>query len=112
MARIDKVVQIVRATAGTALPSGTVIGVVITAGGSVFPSGTAAGQAADGVVCYGGSIVAGDTIGVMLRGEIVEFGGSAGSAYYAGVGGTLSLTSTNATKVGKTIEGGRLVVTM
>jgi hypothetical protein len=49
---------------------------------------------------------------MLVRGEVVEFGGSAGSAYYAGVGGTLSLTSTNAQKVGFTVEGDRLVVTL
>jgi hypothetical protein len=48
----------------------------------------------------------------MRLGEIVEFGGTAGGTYYAGVGGTLSTTSTNATKVGSTIEGNRLIVTM
>jgi hypothetical protein len=104
--------MIVRAPAGTVLPgSSTVYGVRIGAGGSVFPSGTAAGQAAFGVICYaGGSYVAGDIVSIMKKGEIVGFGGSAGSPYYAGVGGTLSLTSTNATQVGTTIEGGRLVV--
>lgn len=110
MARIDKVTMIVRATAGTAL-TGT-LGVYINAGGSVVPGGTAAGQAAWGVVCLPGTVAAGDPVGVMRLGEIVEFGGTAGGTYYAGVGGTLSTTSTNATKVGSTIEGNRLIVTM
>lgn len=110
MARIDKAWQVVRAPAGTAL-SGC-IGVRIASGGSVFPAGTAAGENAIGVVCLPGTIAAGDPVGVLTRGEIVEFGGGAGSAYYAGVGGTLSTTTTNATKVGTTIEGSRLVVLM
>lgn len=108
MARIDKVVQVVRATAGTALTG--VLGVRINSGGSVVPSGTAAGEGAFGVVCLPGTIAAGKPVGVIKRGELVEFGGSAGSPYYAGVDGSVSLTTTNATKVGTTIEGDRLVI--
>lgn len=108
MARIDKVTFIVRAPAGTALAG--VIGARFGAGGSVFPSGTAAGEAADGVVCTPGTFAEGQPVGVLKAGEIVEFGGGAGSVYYAGVAGSLSTTSTNATRVGKTVEGDRLVV--
>ena len=110
MARIDKVTMIFRATAGTAL-TGTK-GVRLDAGGSVVYSGTAAGEAAVGVVCLPGTIAAGKPVGVLMRGEIVEFGGSAGSAYYAGVSGSVSTTSTNATQIGFTVEGDRLVVNM
>lgn len=110
MARIDKVTMIVRATAGTALTG--VLGVMVNSGGSVVPAGTAAADQAFGVVCLPGTIAAGSPVGVLIAGELVEFGGSAGSVYYAGVGGTLSTTSTNSAKVGTTIEGSRLVVHM
>ena len=110
MARIDKATIVVRGIAGTALTG--LKGVYFGAGGSVLPAGTAAGSEADGVVCIPGTIAAGRPVGVIMRGEIVEFGGSAGSVYYSGVGGTLSGTPTNATRVGKTVEGDRLVIKM
>ena len=112
MARFDKAWVIVRAPAGTVLPGGgTVYAVKVGAGGSIFLGGTAAADVPFGVICYaGGSYAAGDPVSIMKHGEIVGFGGSAGSPYYGGTGGIVSLTSTNATKVGYTIEGGRLVV--
>jgi hypothetical protein len=110
MARIDKATQVVRALAGTALTG--VLGVVINSGGSAVPSGTAAGSGAVGIVVLPGTTAAGHPVGILVAGEVVEFGGSAGSIYYAGTGGTVSLTSTNATKVGWTVEGDRLVVRM
>lgn len=112
MSRFDKVHMVVRAPAGTVLPGGgTVYGVRIGAGGSAFLSGTVAGEDADGVICYaGGSYLAGEIISMLKHGEIVEFPGSAGTTYYAGTGGIVSTTSTNATKVGTTIEASRLVV--
>jgi hypothetical protein len=106
MARIDKVTQIVRATAGTALTG--VLGVALDAGGSVIPSGTAD---AFGVVCLPGTIAAGRPVGVLLHGEIVEFGGSAATEYFAGAGGSVSAAAGGA-KIGTTIEGDRLVVNM
>lgn len=109
MARIDKVMEAHRVPAGTALTG--LLGVRIV-GGSALPSGTAAGEAAFGVVCLPGTIVAGDPVAVLKRGEIVEFGGSAATAYYAGTAGGIGTASTNATKVGTTIEGGRLVLEM
>lgn len=108
MARIDKAWIMVRATAGTALTG--LLGVRVGSGGSIFPSGTALVDRAFGVVCLPGTIAAGEPVGVMKRGEIVEFGGSAGSVYYAGANGSVSLTSTDSQKVGTTIEGSRLVV--
>jgi hypothetical protein len=47
-----------------------------------------------------------------VRGEIVEFGGSVATKYYAPAGGALGTASANATLVGFTVEGDRLVVTM
>lgn len=105
MARIDKVAQIVRAPAGTALSG--LVPVTLNAGGSVIPSGT---SNAVGVVCTPGTIAAGGIIGVLLHGEIVEAGLTAGQVYYGGVAGTLTTTSTNAVKVGFTVEANRLVV--
>lgn len=111
MARYDKVHMIVRAPAGTALATaGAVQSVGLNAGGSVVPSGTAD---ALGVIVVPGTVAAGHVVGVLLRGEIVEFGGSVGVDYYAGAGGTIGTAGggTN-TKVGFTVEGDRLVVTM
>jgi hypothetical protein len=110
VARIDKAWFVVRGIAGTALTG--LIGVYFGTGGSVLPAGTAAGLAADGVVCIPGTIQAGAPVGVLREGEIVEFGGSAASIYYAGSTGTLGTVSTNATKIGKTVEGDRLVVSL
>lgn len=106
MARIDKVVQIVRGTAGATLTG--LLGVVFDAGGSVVPSGAAD---ADGVVCLPGTIAAGKPVGVLLHGEIVEFGGLAGTEYFAGAAGAVTTTNTGK-KVGFTVEGDRLVVNM
>lgn len=110
MARIDKLMVGHRAIAGTALTG--VIGVRLTTGGSVVPSGTATGEEAFGVVCLPGTIAVGDPVAVLKRGELVEFGGTASTAYYAGVGGSIGTASANSTKVGTTIEGGRLVLEM
>lgn len=107
MARIDKVVQIVRAPAGTALTG--LLGVKLNAGGSVIPSGSAD---ALGVVCVNGTIAAGRIVGILTQGEIVEFGGSVATKYYAPTGGTLGTASADATLVGWTVEGDRLVVLM
>lgn len=106
MARIDKVVQVVRGTAGTVLTG--LLGVVFDAGGSVIPSGAAD---ADGVVCVAGTIAAGRPVAVMLHGEIVEFGGVAGTDYFAGAAGAITTTNTGK-KVGFTVEADRLVVNM
>ena len=108
MARYDKTHVVIRGIAGTALTG--LLGVRFSAG-SVLPSGTAAGEEADGVVCIpNGTILAGRPVGVLTHGEIVEFGGSVSTDYYAGVAGSVGTASTNATKIGQTIEGDRLIV--
>lgn len=107
MARIDKVTQIVRAPAGTAIPGGVVTSVKLS-GGSVVPAGTAD---ALGVCCPGGTIAAGYPVGILLAGEIVEFGGTTSSKYYAQASGSVG-TTTSPTLIGFTVEGGRLVVNM
>jgi hypothetical protein len=83
--------------------------VAINAGGSVIPSGTAD---AFGVTCPAGTISAGSPIAVLIRGEVVEFSGIAGTDYYAVTGGGTIGTATGGTFIGKTIEASRLVVNM
>jgi hypothetical protein len=107
MARIDKVVMAVRATAGTALSG--LQAVKLDAGGSVVPSGTAD---AFGVTCPGGTIAAGAPVAILLRGEVIEFSGAAATDYYAVTGGGTIGTATGGTRIGKTVEASRLVVTM
>ena len=116
MARIDKVIQVVRGKAGTAFAADgePVVGAVGT-GGSIFPAGTAE---ALGILIvnakrgpYGSAVVAGDRVDVLRIGEIVEFGGTAGDAIYAGAAGALATSGTVA--IGHVMDGGnRLVVTM
>lgn len=114
MARIDKVTQIARAPAGTALSSvgfsPAVVAVKLNSGGSVVPAGTAD---AIGVVVLPGTIAAGHVVGVLLRGEVVEFGGSAGKAYFSQANGSVGTANPSTdTVVGFTVEADRLVVTM
>ena len=110
MARIDKAWFVVRGIAGQSLSG--LLGVVFSTGGSVVVAGTTAALQADGVVCIPGTITAGNPVGVLKEGEIVEFGGSAATAYFAGSTGTLGTVGTNAKQIGKTVEGDRLVVHM
>lgn len=106
MARIDKVTHSFRVPAGTAL---TGVQAVKLTGGSAVPSGSAD---AVGVTCYPGTIAAGRICSVLTRAEIVEFGGSAGSLYYAEAGGTVGLTA-GGTLVGPVADSGdRLIVLM
>lgn len=106
MARIDKITSSFRAIAGTALTG--VLGVKLNAGGSVVPSGTPAD--AIGVVCPTGTIAAGKPVTVIQRGELTEFGGTIAGTFYAGASGSVSVTSTNAQKIGYTVEADRLVI--
>lgn len=108
MARIDKIAFSFRAIAGTAL---TGVKAVKISGGSVILAGTAVGDAT-GVVCVPGTIAAGRPVSVLRNAEIVEFGGSAGSAYYSVGGGTVGLTPATGKQVGFTVEGDRLVVAL
>ena len=109
MARIDKVGFSFRAIAGTVLVG--VQAVKIGTGGSIILAGTAVGDAI-GVTFVAGTITAGQPVSVLVKGEIVEFGGSAGSPYYAIGGGSVGLTPATGTKVGHTVEGNRLVVSL
>lgn len=63
-----------------------------------------------GVLIAHSAKVAGDIVDVMTDGEIVEFGGAAGTAYFANTTtGAISTTDTG-TRVGFTAEGTRLIV--
>lgn len=107
VARIDKVVQLVRAMAGTAIAPGAQT-VKLNSGGSVVLAGTAD---ALGVVCPGGTIALGAPIGILIRGEIADFGGTAATSYYSGASGSIG-TAVQTSRVGWTVEGNRLVVNM
>jgi hypothetical protein len=116
MARIDKVIQVVRGKAGTAFAAdGNVVAVAVGTGGSIFPAGTAE---ALGVLIvnakrgpYGSVVAAGDRVDVLRIGEVVEFGGTAGDNIYAGAAGALA--TSGSVFVGTVMDGGqRLVVTM
>lgn len=66
-----------------------------------------------GVMCLSSDMAVGDIVDVMTDGEIVDFGGAAGTVYSADtVTGVISAVAPGATKqqVGFTVEGGRLVV--
>lgn len=106
MARIDKLSFSFRCLAGTALHG--VQAVKINSGGSVVLAGSADPV---GVTCIPGTIAAGRPVSVIRSGELVEFGGSVGSAYYATGGGTVGLTA-GGTAVGFTVEGDRLVIAL
>lgn len=116
MARIDKVIQVVRGKAGTAFAAnGSVIAVGVGAGGSIFPAGT---TEALGVLIvnakrgpYGTAVAAGDRVDILRIGEVVEFGGTAGDDIFAGADGALG--TSGSVKIGVVMDGGqRLVVTM
>jgi hypothetical protein len=109
MSRIDKLAFSFRALAGTALTG--IQAVKLDTAGAVVLAGTAAGDAI-GVTCIPGTIATGRPVSVIREGELVEFGGSAGSAYYAVGGGTVGLTPATGVKVGFTVEGDRLIVAL
>lgn len=114
MPRIDKVIQIVRGKAGTVFPAdGLIKGVVVGAGGSVYPSGA---SNADGVTIvndnrgpYGTALFAGDRIDVLIQGEIVEVGGTAGDRLYAGAAGSVTTTNTGKA-IGPIMDGGKRLI--
>lgn len=119
MARIDKALQIVRGKAGTAFAStGSAIGVRFNTGGSVVLGNA---SSCDGVLvtnknraAYGTALVVGDRVDVLKRGEVVEFGGTAGDRIECDASGNLVAGSlTSATYVGVVLDGGdRLLVEM
>lgn len=115
MARIDKYDPISggfraplnAAYTGAAAP----IGVGLNASGRVVAGAGATGII--GVVTSPYDKDAGDTVDVMTNGELVEFGGTAGTVYTANTTtGVISTTAKSATQipVGFTVEADRLIV--
>lgn len=87
------------------------IGVGLDANGRVVAGAGQTGIV--GVLCPSSDMVAGDIGDVMTDGEIVDFGGVAGTVYSADTTtGVISAAAPSATKqqVGFTVEGGRLIV--
>lgn len=92
---------------------GNPIGVGINAQGRVVAGAGTSGVT--GLMVLTRDMKAGEVVDVMTDGEIVEFTGAAGSAYYANTTtGVLSTTApgagVNGVRVGHTVEATRLVV--
>lgn len=116
MARIDKYdpisggfrAPLAAAYTGAAAP----IAVGLNASGQVVtPTDSNCGIV--GVICSPYDKAAGDVIDVMTAGELVEFGGSAGTVYTANTTtGVISTTAASATQtpIGFTVEADRLIV--
>ena len=88
----------------------TVFGVGLNASGQMVKGAGASGML--GVLVLTQDLKAGDVIDIMTAGEIVSFGGNAGTPYFADpVTGVVSSTSAaGAYRVGATVRGDRLVV--
>ena len=115
MARIDKYdgvdggfrAQLNGAWTGSATP----IGVGLNSSGRVVAGAGQTGIV--GVLCKPDDAAAGDTVDVMTDGELVQFGGAAGTVYSADTtSGAITATAASATKqqVGYTVEADRLIV--
>lgn len=86
----------------------TAFGVGLNANGQVVKGAGNTGVL--GVLVLTKAYKAGHIVDPMTDGELVEFGGTAGTVYYADAAtGVLSTTNTG-TRVGHTVEGARLVV--
>lgn len=86
------------------------IGVGINSSGRVVVGAGQTGVV--GVICSPYDKIAGDIIDVMTEGEIVEFGGAAGTVYYAHASTGVISTTASLYRVGHTVEAGRLIVRM
>ena len=116
MARIDKYdpisggfrAPLAAAYTGAAAPIAVGLN---TSGRVVTPTDSNCGIV--GVICSPYDKAAGDVVDVMTAGELVEFGGTAGSVYTANTTtGVLSTTAASAaqTPIGYTVEADRLIV--
>lgn len=88
------------------------IGVSLDGNGRVV-AGDGSGKGVKGVVCLPYDKVAGDIVDVMTDGELVEFGGAAGTNYTANTtSGAITNAAASATQVyvGHTVEATRLIV--
>ena len=117
MARIDKYdpvdggfrAPLAADYAGSASP----VGVGLDANGRVVVGVSVAAVGIVGVLCKPDAIKAGQIVDIMTDGEIVEFSGTAGTAYTANTTtGVISNAAASATqiRVGFTVEATRLVV--
>lgn len=89
------------------------IGVGLDVNGRIVPGAGNTGIV--GILVLTRAMNAGEIVDVMTDGEIVEFGGVAGTTYYAaaadGVINTVApAVGANGTRLGRTVEGDRLVV--
>lgn len=89
---------------------GTPFGVGLNASGQVVKGSGNSGMV--GVLIVPQALKAGDIVDIMTNGEIVAFGGVAGTRYFANATtGVISSTSaTGAFRVGATVKADRLVV--
>ena len=117
MARIDKIIPGVGGFRGPLAAaytgSANVVGVGINSSGQVVVGVGVAAIGIVGVICSPGSKNAGDIIDVMKAGEIVNFGGTAGTLYTANTTtGAVTTAAASATQisVGFTVEANRLIV--
>ena len=115
MARIDKTepnVGSFRAPLNADLSAGAApLGVGLNSSGRVVVGAGVTGVI--GVIVSPYDKAAGDIIDVLQRGQLVEFGGAAGTVYTAdtttGVIGTTAASATK-TRIGFTVESGRLII--
>lgn len=84
------------------------IGVGLNADGRVVAGGGATGVV--GVLVLTRDMKARDVVDVMTDGELVEFGGTPGTVYYAAAGDGVISTTNTGTRIGHTVEGSRCVV--
>lgn len=97
------------ATPGGVGDSDAPIAVGLNSDGEVVPGEGNSGVV--GVLCLTQSKRAGDIVDVMTDGDVVEFGGTAGTAYFgATADGEISTGSTGDVYLGHTVEANRLVV--
>lgn len=114
MARIDKYeplgggfrAKLAADYTGSANP----IGVGLNSSGLVVPGAGQTGVL--GVICLPKDKKAGDPVDVMTDGELVGFGGAAGTVYYAHASTGVISTTASLYRVGATVEASRLVVRM
>jgi hypothetical protein len=117
MARIDKYEPVAGGFRGILLAdyagSANPIGVGLDATGKVTIGVSVAAVGIIGVICVPGAKKAGDPVDVMQEGELVNFGGAAGTVYTAlTTTGAIAAVAADAThiRVGFTAEADRLIV--